>query len=151
MRRVTDERIWHAYCRLRDRGREIKRKTPVTKLHRLRIYCKKLRYLMEFFRGIYPRKKISSYISSLKQLQQNLGDLHDYHVQSEALRRFARKMQREGLASPETMAAIDILVDDLHGHEIEARKAFAEVFADFDRPRNRAMARALFRPRKRKS
>ena len=151
LRKVADERIWHAYRRVRDRGREIKRKTPVTKLHRLRIYCKKLRYLMEFFRGVYPRKKMSSYIGSLKQLQQNLGDLHDYHVQGEALRSFARKMQREGLASPETMAAIDVLAEDLHGHEIQARKDFADVFADFDRPRNRAMARTLFRSRKRKS
>ncbi len=151
LRSVADEQIWSAYRRVRNRGRGIKPKTPVTRLHRLRIDCKKLRYLMEFFGGVYPRKKIAGYISSLKQLQHNLGDLHDYHVQAQALRGFARQMQREGLAQPETMDAIEALTHNLRRREKRARKAFAEVFGDFDRPRNRAMARTLFRPGKRKS
>lgn len=149
LRDVADEHIWAAYRKLRDRGRRIKRKTPAAKVHRLRIHGKKLRYLIEFFRPIYPRKKTRRYLAALKSLQHNLGDFHDFHVQKIALRRFAREMKREGLAPPETLAAMATLAEDLGRRQKRARTEFADAFAEFDRPRNRRIARELFRPRRR--
>ncbi|MBT8143174.1 MAG: CHAD domain-containing protein [Gammaproteobacteria bacterium] len=150
LKKVADERIWHAYQVLRDRGRAIKPKTKAARVHRLRIHAKKLRYLMEFFRGIYPRKKIGVYVGALKRLQQNLGDFHDYHVQADALRKFAAGMAQEGPVDDETLRAIEALARGLGKKQKQARKQFHNVFDDFDQQSNRALARELFRPGKKK-
>ena len=46
-------------------------------MHRLRICAKKLRYLSEFFAGLYPRHKVKRFISSLGVLQEELGAVND--------------------------------------------------------------------------
>ena len=46
-------------------------------MHRLRICAKKLRYLSEFFAGLYPRHKVKRFISSLGALQEELGAVND--------------------------------------------------------------------------
>lgn len=147
---VADEHIWRAYRKLRDRGRAIRKKTPAAKVHRLRIHGKKLRYLVEFFRPIYPRKKTSRFLSALKDLQHNLGDFHDFHVQSVALQRFARQMKLEGIAPPATLEASAMLAEQLSERQQRARAEFADIFADFDRARNRRIAASLFKPSRRR-
>lgn len=146
LKRVTDDRIWHAYRRVRDRGRRIRAKAPARKLHALRIETKKLRYLLELFRPLYPRKKLSSFIAVLRQLQNNLGDFHDFDIQAEALRRFAIEMEHRHLGSAETLQAIEKLAQGLDERQRQARKEFAAVFAEFDRKRHQKLARTLFRP-----
>ncbi|HEY5720202.1 MAG TPA: CHAD domain-containing protein [Gammaproteobacteria bacterium] len=47
-------------------------------MHRLRIECKKLRYLAEFFRGLFT--DMEPFIAALKQLQDLLGVMHDCAV-----------------------------------------------------------------------
>jgi inorganic triphosphatase YgiF len=46
-------------------------------LHRLRIDVKKLRYVAEFFRDLYPKKQMRIFISALARLQEDLGSLND--------------------------------------------------------------------------
>ena len=45
--------------------------------HRLRIALKKLRYVAEFFRSLYPAERTKSYLDRLKSLQDTLGHLND--------------------------------------------------------------------------
>jgi len=45
--------------------------------HRLRIAAKKLRYAVEFFAALYPRRRVRSYVHSLAALQDVLGGLND--------------------------------------------------------------------------
>lgn len=54
-------------------------------IHALRLHCKKLRYSLEFFKNYYPEKRIGSFISRLKELQDNLGRFNDLSVQIERL------------------------------------------------------------------
>jgi inorganic triphosphatase YgiF len=46
-------------------------------LHMLRLRAKKLRYVAEFFRSLYPAKATKAYISALAQIQERLGSLND--------------------------------------------------------------------------
>jgi len=49
-------------------------------LHRLRISLKKLRYATEFFGDLYGKERTQVYLSSLRQLQDDLGHLNDVAV-----------------------------------------------------------------------
>jgi CHAD domain-containing protein len=143
---VASERIWKTWRKVAKAGRAISPETPAEALHRLRIACKKLRYLLEFFRGLYPAKKIGPLVKSLKQLQDNLGDFNDYEVQQGALAGFARQMRDEGDTPVETLMAIGRLVDHLESGQAEERRKFAERFALFDAEANRRLFRRLFAP-----
>ncbi|MFD1378995.1 CHAD domain-containing protein [Fodinicurvata halophila] len=46
-------------------------------LHEIRIAGKKLRYAIEFYRSLYPRKQVKDYTACLVALQDSLGTLND--------------------------------------------------------------------------
>lgn len=141
---VADERIHRLYRRAVKEGRAIHGETPAEALHELRKTCKKLRYLMEFFRHLYPAKRIGALIKVLKCLQDNLGEYQDLQVQQESLTRFERDMEWEGILSAETRNAIDCLVRHLAGRERLVRREFSERFRGFAAPAVRAEVDDLF-------
>ena len=51
-----------------------------TKLHRLRISTKRLRYLAEFMAPLYKRDRGRRYLARLAAVQKTLGDLNDLEV-----------------------------------------------------------------------
>ena len=53
---IASERIWKAYRRVAKKGAAITAASPADALHQLRLDCKKLRYLLEFFRSLYDAK-----------------------------------------------------------------------------------------------
>ncbi|MEM6795907.1 MAG: CHAD domain-containing protein, partial [Acidobacteriota bacterium] len=89
---LASARIWRLYRRIRKRGLAIDDDTPAAALHEVRIMGKKLRYLLEFFRSLYPQGPVGSAIRELKRLQDNLGDFNDYEVQQLALQGFAEDL-----------------------------------------------------------
>jgi CHAD domain-containing protein/adenylate cyclase class IV len=60
-------------------GRSITQESPHEELHALRIDCKRLRYLFEFFRDIYGTS-LTPFIKRLKTLQDVLGEFQDAQV-----------------------------------------------------------------------
>lgn len=65
-----------------------------TAMHRLRIECKKLRYLVEFFRGLFDG--MEPFIGHLKELQDLLGVMHDIAVTEGLVKRIlGRRKNRE--------------------------------------------------------
>lgn len=56
------------------RGRRAKSEEQ---LHEVRIAAKQLRYAVEFFRSLYPKKQVKAYARPLKELQDRLGSLND--------------------------------------------------------------------------
>lgn len=48
-----------------------------SELHRLRLLAKKMRYAVEFFRDLYPRKAVRRYHAALVEVQETLGSLND--------------------------------------------------------------------------
>ena len=142
---LASQRIWRIYRRVYKDGSAIQSTTPAEALHALRIECKKLRYLMEFFRSIYPPEDIQFLIAALKQLQDNLGDFNDLEVQQGTLTQFARDMSTEGLASVDTLIAMGRLVEHLHRSQLQERERFDRCFAKFATKESKERCRELFK------
>lgn len=58
-------------------------------LHRLRISIKKLRYAVDFLSPLYARKRVRKFASSLEEMQECLGLLHDEMVTRQIVADFA--------------------------------------------------------------
>jgi inorganic triphosphatase YgiF len=66
-------------AKVRKRARHLRRLDDGAR-HRLRIESKKLRYAMEAFASLYPRKAAARYAARVKDLQEALGELNDVAV-----------------------------------------------------------------------
>ncbi|MEE8272692.1 MAG: CHAD domain-containing protein [Alphaproteobacteria bacterium] len=58
---------------------------PIEQRHRVRIALKKLRYASEFFRTLYPAKRVKPYLKSLAGLQDSIGYFNDVAVAARLL------------------------------------------------------------------
>ena len=76
-------------------GRAITDGSPPEEYHELRKTCKKLRYLVEFFRSLFPRREMGRVITALKLLQDNLGEYQDLYVQSTDILDLAGLMEKD--------------------------------------------------------
>ncbi len=141
---VASHRLWRLYRRICQQGAAIQPDTAPEALHILRKSCKKLRYLLEFFRSLFPEGELQDSIKALKHLQDILGDFQDAAIQSKALERYAREMDRGDLAR-ETLLAMGTLIGNLVARQERARAHFAESFQLFTGPKNFERFHGLFR------
>lgn len=141
---LAAEKIWRVYRKVRRRGRRIDDSTAASTLHNLRIDCKKLRYLLELFRGLFDAAETTTVIKALKDLQDHLGDFNDLAVQQAELRSHAEQMLATGKASAVTVMAIGRLQGLLEEDEQAERRRFAERFGEFAHPDNHHRFKALF-------
>lgn len=129
-------------CRI---ARTIDPYTPDERVHELRISCKKLRYLMEFFAPLYPGEAILSLIKSLKILQDNLGRFNDYSVQQDFLRQImaedSKAFAGDQLAVTESVGALTAM---LYGMQTKEKKQVMKNFARFDSSETRSLFNELF-------
>lgn len=126
--KLAGRRIRKLYGRVVEEGSAITAASPAEALHALRKTVKKLRYVLEIVRDAYPSKPTTAVLATLKELQQDLGEVQDTAVQAEALRRFGVKMGRTGAAGPATLMAIGALAEDLEIRRAVARARFDAVF-----------------------
>ncbi|MFH7321149.1 CHAD domain-containing protein [Desulfurivibrio sp. D14AmB] len=133
---LAEKAIAAACARLLKHGRAIGPDSPDEALHALRLDCKKLRYLFEFFAAIFPPEEITPLISRTKKLQDNLGAFNDLFVQQEALRHFLADLGRSGArrAAGITAAAAAIggLITQLSREQGRVRRDFAKTFKAFE-------------------
>ena len=137
-------RIYKRYRRIVKSGRRILSKTEDELLHALRIECKKLRYLMEFFTSLFPPKQINRLIKQLKQLQDNLGDFNDLHIQEEYLLRVAAELPLSDPQARQTILAIGSLIGALDQERQQVKSAFAQTFNNFASSANKKLFKELF-------
>jgi CHAD domain-containing protein len=131
IRALAAERIRRAYGRVRKRGRKLSDITPAETIHRLRIDCKKLRYLLEFFRSLFDDERVGTIIQGMKRLQDDLGDYNDLQVQQRELSGMADDMLRQGTAGAPTVLAMGRLVDRLESREQALRRRLATAVRGF--------------------
>lgn len=146
IRHVANERIWRLYRLALAEGGAITPESPNDDLHELRKTCKKLRYLMEFFRSLYPPIKLDENVRALKKLQDFLGLFQDLEVQSAKLHEFERQMREAGELPPETESAIESLVAHMLDEQAGLRSGFEDLFQAFSDAGNQAHYQALFAP-----
>ena len=119
-------------------------KTEDEKLHALRIECKKLRYLIEFFSSLFARQTIDTLIKQLKKLQDNLGDFNDLCVQQDYLMNIAEEMPATDPNSKKVLVAIGSLIGTLDRNKQIVKNAFAKTYTDFAAPPNKRLFQDLF-------
>ncbi len=125
-------------------GRKIGDDSPDEELHRLRINCKKLRYLLEFFASLFPEKDMARLIGQLKKLQDNLGDFNDLFVQQQYLEEHLNKLVGNEDKIRLSAAAVGGLIASLNLKQRSVRRNFEKRFQAFSSPRNHALYVRLF-------
>lgn len=136
--------IWKRYTKVCKIARRITADTPSKDVHRLRIQCKKLRYLMEFFAPLFPGKALKRLIKALKRLQDNLGRFNDYAVQQRSLQVFLQEYAQHHAESLQLAESIGALVAVLHQCQVAERRQVMQNFACFDSETTRAAFITLF-------
>ncbi len=142
VRDLASQKIWKAYRRMRRRGRELGESPPLEALHRLRIDGKKLRYLLEFFRGIYDEAEIEPLVEQLKLLQDILGGINDLRVQQQRLLELAHRTELAGRV--ETLLAMGRLAGALQQRQDRLRTDLAGVLPSFVGAEGRSLYSAMF-------
>lgn len=137
---VAQKQIYKQYKRILKDGRKLLKSEEEAQMHALRIQCKKLRYLLEFFATLFPAKKMATLTTQLKLLQANLGQINDLYIQELYLLRLAAELPKGG----PTLLAIGALVGELHRQRTEAKAAFKKTFAQFAVSQNQQLFAKLF-------
>jgi CHAD domain-containing protein len=139
--------IWKRYRKTRRLARSIGADTPDEMVHKLRIACKKLRYLMEFFEPLFFDASFARLIKALKRLQDNLGRFNDYSVQQRNLAGFLQTHRRREMAESMALAeSVGALVAMLHQRRRSERSLVMANAARFGSARTRAKFKKLFAP-----
>ena len=128
---VAERSVTKSWKKVIVHGRRIGREATDAELHQLRIDCKRLRYLLEFFSSLFPQKTAARVVRQLKELQDNLGEFVDFSVQLEFLKHSLEALPTDNASLPQA-AAIGGLVAVLYGKQEDARLQFHETFTKFD-------------------
>jgi CHAD domain-containing protein len=140
---LASERVQRVYRRMVKMGRAIDDESPAEALHALRKKGKELRYLLEFFAGLYPDEVIKPMVRRLKGLQDVLGRYQDQEIQADTLRGLGNELAgREGGAA--ALMALGLLVRNLDQDHAAARAEFEERFGRFASKSQRKLVKETF-------
>lgn len=123
---VASQKILARYNKIGDMAAALGPHSPDDDVHEIRIECKKLRYMLEFFAELYPAKHSKPLIQALKALQDLLGQFNDYAVQQIFLAHYA--------ADGDQAAAVHGLIAVLNQKQLHTRDQVKAALADFFKP-----------------
>jgi len=146
---LAQNRIYKKYRRVVKQGKQILKNMEDEQLHNLRLECKKLRYLMEFFESLFPQKEIGALIKQVKKLQTNLGDFNDLCVQEEYLLNTTNELPLTGAEARKVFVAVGCLVGVIQQERMRVKANFAQTFKAFATPANTKKFKQLFAPESR--
>ncbi|ANM29958.1 hypothetical protein ABI59_10815 [Acidobacteria bacterium Mor1] len=142
---LAGQRTLRRFERVMRRGAKARASRPQS-LHDLRIDCKKLRYLLEFFAALYDPEHLKPAVRALKRLQDNLGRFNDLEVQQAALAGWAGEMTGGSEAGAEPLLAMGRLLERLDRSQKKELQRFADCFAEFSAEENRKHFRRMLQP-----
>ena len=147
VRQYACDLIWARYRKVCRIAAKIDASTPDEQVHQLRIECKKLRYLMEFFSTMFSEALFKNVLKPLKQLQDNLGLFNDYSVQQVNLSQAMQSLSAtDSPPDVEVAQSVGALIAVLHGRQLEERAKVTQNLIQFDSPQTREAYRLLFQP-----
>lgn len=141
---VAAGRIRKVHKRVVKLGALLAPQSPPEAVHELRIACKKLRYLMELFRGLFDAERVDVLVGQLKMLQDDLGDFQDYEVHRRELTAFAQELWKDKSVGVATFIAIGQLSERFATLQREARAGIGDSFALFGDRESVARFREVF-------
>lgn len=133
--------IWRAWVRTGKLGRRAALSGSDEALHELRKSAKKLRYLLEAFRTLFPAKDVGRATRQLRQLQNVLGDIVDYQVQQQYLGQWQQNFQGEEHRG--VKAAMDFLSKVYADRESAKKKKFQRHYDAFVSLENEDLFKSL--------
>jgi CHAD domain-containing protein len=136
--------IKKSYRRVMKLGQKINASSPQEDFHQLRIRCKQLRYLLEFFASVFPTEDVARFVKQLKKLQDNLGDYNDLHVQQSNLTKYLASIEPQSPDAILKAASIGGLISRLNQQQREVCDSFARTFQGFSQPGNVVLFKKLF-------
>ncbi len=113
--------------------------------HALRIECKKLRYLLEFFAELFPPRETASLLKELKRLQDNLGAISDLSDRRDYLVSLAEVVDVDGVQMRRTMVALGFLIETVAREQQAMKSDFAKTFKGFASPAHRKQVRKMMK------
>lgn len=119
--------IYKRYRKIRVIAAGIGAETPDEVVHQLRIECKKLRYLMEFFSELIPNEEGALMQKMLRRLQGRLGDFNDASVQRKSLLNYWEHKK----SGPDAAMAVGGLVSILYHRQQETRNLIKQSLGEF--------------------
>ena len=144
-------RIYKRYRKILKDGKFLLENPQAELMHALRIECKKLRYLIEFFASLFPANQIRQLINQLKRLQDNLGDFNDLSIQQEYLLNIAEELPINNKESRRALIATGSLVESLAIRQRQVQEDFAETFTNFASPENKKLYQQLYAGKERRA
>ena len=141
---LAQKRIYKQYRSIVASSNQILENIDDEKLHALRIECKKLRYLLEFFSSLFSYKKLNVLIKKLKKLQNKLGDFNDLCVQQAYLLNISEELPATNQKNKRVLVSIGSLIGALDGEKRVVKKGLFKTFTDFSSPINEQFFRELF-------
>ena len=143
---VASNRIWAALKRVLKRGKAAEPRPTPEALHRLRIACKRLRYLLTFFRSLYPEEEMERLLLPLKELQDTLGTYNDLVVHRKELAEYATLLGDQKGVRKRTLKAMARLSKEMEVRQEAELKAFTVRFVSFTSPGSQGIYHRLFAP-----
>ena len=114
-------------------------------IHQLRIECKKLRYMLEFFGELYDHDQLDAVVRDLKRVQHSLGLYNDYATQQGSLLTYCHA-HREAMSFEQALS-IGGLISVLNLRQREERAQAERAMAAFSKaPIHREFRRAFQAP-----
>jgi len=127
----ADLYIRPAVKRMLKLGRSVKAGSPATRLHKLRIEGKRLRYLLEFFSDV-ESKRWARPLKAARRLQDVLGEHQDACTARERLEAYAQSVAlRRG--ARESLLALGRLLQREEERVVKSRKRFPRAWARFEK------------------
>jgi len=128
-----------AHKRVLRAGRELNHDSSSQRLHDLRILCKRLRYLLEFYHHLYDRRHTRIPIKQLKIMQNALGEFQDFTFESTLLSAIGADLAD----APHLTMTIGALVQSISFDSDKFRQHIAKCFTRFDSKQNARMLQSL--------
>jgi CHAD domain-containing protein len=138
--KLSDELLWGLNQKTIEQGSAITEHSEAEVLHELRKTFKKLRYLMEFFRGLYPAgKKLREMIEILIAVQDDLGEFNDRHIQIAMVQTFIEHSNYKAAIS-----AAKQVIKKLEQQQHEAGERFKDSYATYAASASQASFKEMF-------
>jgi CHAD domain-containing protein len=141
---LAGERLVKASRKVESRAQAIEPASPAAQIHRLRIAAKKLRYLLELFGSLYPRREVDRLVKAFKGLQDVLGAHNDLATQKRSLAAFAEELAASGTSPAAPFLAVGYLLARLDDRQAQVRERLGGALVKYLRPANRERQRRLF-------
>lgn len=146
--KLATEQINRRYNSVCKKGKFIGAEAPDRQVHKLRIECKKLRYLLELFSSLFPAEETNPIIRRLKGLQTTLGNYNDLCIQRQFL---LSRLETTPTLPSRAAAAIGGLVISLSQSKKDRRAKIEKRLATFSDPKTKRSLKRLLAQKMKKN